>query len=209
MGRAYLIIDGYNLLHAAGFARDKYGPGQLERCRAHLLAWLSKHLTAAERERATVVFDAAKAPPGLPRHFAAAGITVRFAAPGKDADDTIEELIAAHSAPRQIRVISSDHRLQQGAQRRRGAFCDSEDFVQELNRRGPVTADSAVSQGEPRSTNDQSGKDVSETETELWLRVFGDMPQAREFEADVGPGASITQEDVTRLKREVDREPDS
>ncbi len=60
--RPYLMIDGYNLLHAAGLARRRYGPGQLERCRAQLLAWLAKHLTDGERERTTVVFDAAEAP---------------------------------------------------------------------------------------------------------------------------------------------------
>src|ERR1700746_1524702 len=129
--RPYLIIDGYNLLHAAGLARRRYGPRQLERGRAQLLAYLAKHLTEAERERATIVFDAAEAPPGLPRELSAGGITVRFAGPGKEADDTIEELIAAHSAPRQILLVSSDHRLQRSAQKRRGTFTDSEEFVQE------------------------------------------------------------------------------
>ena len=75
----------------------------------------------------------------MPRQLTAAGITVRFAATGKDADDTIEELIAAHSAPRQIWLVSSDHRLQRSAQKRRGTFTDSEDFVQELERRGPIS----------------------------------------------------------------------
>ena len=32
-----LLIDGYNLMHAAGFARVRYGPGDLERCRLRLL----------------------------------------------------------------------------------------------------------------------------------------------------------------------------
>src|ERR1700733_474484 len=91
--RPYFIIDGYNLLHAAGLARRRYGPGQLERCRARLLEFLVTHLTDPELERTTVVFDAADAPPGLPRHFVVGGMTIRFAAAGKDADDTIEELI--------------------------------------------------------------------------------------------------------------------
>jgi predicted RNA-binding protein with PIN domain len=199
--RLYLIIDGYNLLHAAGLARRRYGPGQLERCRAQLLAYLAKHLTDAERERATVVFDAAEAPAGLPRQLTAAGITVRFAAPGKDADDTIEELIAAHSAPRQIRLVSSDHRLQRSAQKRRGIFTDSEDFVEELDRRGPISEESQP-QPEPPST----GKRARETETERWLRVFGEMPEAKDFAIDIGPGNSITQADVARIQEEIDRQ---
>jgi predicted RNA-binding protein with PIN domain len=199
--RPFLIIDGYNLLHAAGLARRRYGPRQLERCRAQLLAYLAKHLTGAERERATVVFDAAGAPPGLPRQLSAAGITVRFAAAGKDADDTIEELIAAHSAPRQIWLVSSDHRLQRSAQKRRGTFTDSEDFVQELERRGPISEDSQ-SQSEPLAAPKQTG----ETDTERWLRVFGDMPEAKDFSTDMGPGFSITQADVARIQNEIDRQ---
>src|SRR3954470_17152587 len=98
MSRPYLLIDGYNLMHSAGMARRDYGPGQLERCRRQLLAYLAGHLTGPERERATIVFDAAEAPPDLPREMVYAEMSVRFASPGKDADDTIEEIIAAHSA---------------------------------------------------------------------------------------------------------------
>lgn len=205
--RPFLIIDGYNLLHAAGLARRKYGPGQLERCRAQLLAYLAKHLTDSERERATVVFDAAEAPPGLPRQFTAAGIAIRFAAPGKDADDTIEELIAAHSAPRQVRVISSDHRLQRSAQKRRGAFIDSEDFVQELDRRGPISKEGVDVPPEPQTTKQQAErKQTEEAETERWLKVFGEMPEAQDFAVDIGPGNSITQADVRRIQEEIDRQ---
>ncbi len=203
--RPFLIIDGYNLLHAAGLARRKYGPGQLQRCRAQLLAYLAKHLTDSERERATVVFDAAEAPPGLPRQFTAAGIVIRFAAPGKDADDTIEELIAAHSAPRQVRVISSDHRLQRSAQKRRGAFIDSEDFVQELDRRGPISEETDM-QPEPLPSKRKDGAKAGETETDRWLQVFGEMPEAKDFAADIGPGNSITQAEVSRIQAEIDRQ---
>ena len=205
MRRPFLIIDGYNLLHAAGLARRRYGPGQLQRCRAQLLAYLAKHLTDTERQRATVVFDAAEAPPGLPRQFTAAGIAVRFAAPGKDADDTIEELIAAHSAPRQVRVISSDHRLQRSAQKRRGAFIDSEDFMQELDRRGPISEKTDM-QPEPPPSNRKDGARAGETETDRWLQVFGEMPEAKDFAADIGPGNSITQADVSRIQAEIDRQ---
>jgi predicted RNA-binding protein with PIN domain len=197
--RPYLIIDGYNLLHAAGFARRRYGPGQLERCRAQLLAYLAKRLTDAERERATVVFDAAEAPPGLPRQFTAAGITVRFAAPGKDADDTIEELIAAHSAPRQIWLVSSDHRLQRSARKRRGTFVDSEEFVQELQRRGPIC-------GKHSPEAASSPEQANETETERWLREFGEVPGAADFARDVEAGFSITQEDVRQIQEEINRQ---
>jgi hypothetical protein len=200
--RPYFIIDGYNLLHAAGLARRRYGPGQLARCRARLLDFLMTHLTNPELERTTVVFDAADAPPDRPRHLTVGGMTIRFAAAGKDADDTIEELIAAHSAPRQILVVSSDHRLQRSAQKRRGAFTDSEDFVQELERRGPTSGEVGDTETPQRPSSEKS----RETETERWLRVFGEIPRGDELATDVGAGTSITQADVVRIQKEIDRE---
>ena len=55
MLRRYLIIDGYNLMHARGLARRTYGPGQLERCRRSSFAtWrsiLSGRRTRADDDR--------------------------------------------------------------------------------------------------------------------------------------------------------------
>jgi hypothetical protein len=111
-------------------------------------------------------------------------------------------LIAAHSAPRQILLVSSDHRLQRSAQKRRGGFTDSEDFVQELERRGPASGGIADAESRQRPASEKSG----ETETERWLRVFGEMPLGNEFAADVRSGTSMTQADVTRIQKEIDRE---
>jgi predicted RNA-binding protein with PIN domain len=206
MLRRYLIIDGYNLMHAAGLARRTYGPGQLERCRSQLLRHLARHLTGRDRERTTIVFDAADAPPDLPRRTTADGMTVCFASPGKDADDMIEELIAAHSAPRQIRLVSSDHRLQRSVRRRRGTFVDSEEFASELERRGPVAE---AAQLPPESPPDASRKkpDDSGMDTETWLRIFGDMPEAADFAADQGLShGSIDDVDVAAIQEELDRQ---
>ena len=46
-----LLIDGYNLLHAAGLARRRYGRDGLERSRNRLLDLLAGLLTDAERPR--------------------------------------------------------------------------------------------------------------------------------------------------------------
>jgi predicted RNA-binding protein with PIN domain len=206
MLRRYLIIDGYNLMHAAGLARRTYGPGQLERCRSQLLRYLARHLTGPDRERTTVVFDAADAPSDLPRRMTTDGMTVCFASPGKDADDMIEELIAAHSAPRQIRLVSSDHRLQRSARRRRGTFVDSEEFTSELERRGPVAEPAQVPPPSPPEPSRKKGED-SGMDTESWLRIFGAMPEAAEFAADreLSRG-SIDEIDVRAIQEEVDRQ---
>jgi uncharacterized protein len=205
MPRRFLIIDGYNLMHAVGLARRTYAPGQLQRCRTQLLRYLAGHLAAPERERTTVVFDAGEAPPDLPRQTMAAGMRVCFASPGKEADDTIEELIAAHSSPRQIRLVSSDHRLQRSARRRRGEFVDSEDFANELEHRGPVA------ETEPEAADAEAGppskeRTDSEMDVEGWLKIFGGITEAIERETESSRRtAPINQADVAALKEEIDR----
>ena len=58
MPARFLLIDGYNLLYAAGMGRATYGPGDLQRSRAQLLRYLFSKLTPAEIARTTIIFDA-------------------------------------------------------------------------------------------------------------------------------------------------------
>jgi predicted RNA-binding protein with PIN domain len=201
MPRPYLLIDGYNLMHAAGMARRNYGPGQLERCRHRFLAYLAGHLTAQERERTTIVFDAFEAPPDLPRQATFGGMAVLFASPGKDADDTIEELVAAHSSPRQIRLVSGDHRLQRSAQKRRGTFVDSDEFFDALERRGEVSIPSTLPPETPRAAPEVPSADPR-SDTESWLRIFGDIPESEDVR-QTAPHEAI---DVKAIQAEIDRE---
>ena len=127
MSTRFLLIDGYNLLHAAGFARERSGPGQFENCRQRLLQGLADRLSGEQRARTTVVFDAQQAPDDVPSVQRFAGISVVFSV-GSDADSMIEAMLAQHPAPRQVLVISSDHRLQKAASRKRASWMDSEKF---------------------------------------------------------------------------------
>jgi predicted RNA-binding protein with PIN domain len=129
------LIDGYNLLNTVGIVGPRPGPGGLERSRLALLNFLAESLDAAEIPRTTVVFDAHDAPPGLPRVLNHRGITVRYAAKYDEADTLIEELIQADSAPRRLTVVSSDHRLQKAARRRRARAVDSDVWYAEVVRR--------------------------------------------------------------------------
>jgi predicted RNA-binding protein with PIN domain len=182
MSPAFVIIDGYNLLHAAGLARLQYGPGDLERARHRLLALLAEKLRPDERRRCTVVFDAQQAPTDLPRQNDLHGLTIQFAPSGQDADTVIEQIIARHSAPRRMLVVSSDHRLQQAAKRRNAKPVDSEAFLRELGRResrSPLVEDQVPS----NSTTPTSSKALTD-----WQVEFGDI-------------------DVKSLADEVGREP--
>ncbi len=173
----FLLVDGYNLLHAAGFARRRYGPGDLQRSRSRLLTYLLLRLSEEQLSRTTVVFDAENAPSNLPRSTSLHGMEVLFADPGTDADSKIEQLIAQHSAPRQIRVVSSDHRLQKAARRRRCRFVDSEAFVIELEKQDAISGeDEQVTQR--MSQHPKYTGRLSETETQQWLEFFGEVPRA-------------------------------
>lgn len=169
-----LIIDGYNLLHAAGLARTSYGPGDLERVRNRLVARLANLLTDDERRRTVIVFDAKDAPPGLPARELRQDISLRFANDAAEADDLIEQLIAEHSAPKRLVVISSDHRLQKAARRRKGKARDSDAFLDHLERRAE-RAQFAVS--EPSDAPREA--ELSAEELESWMTEFGDIDLAR------------------------------
>jgi len=172
------LIDGYNLLHAMGLLGRDYGPGGLEKARRAMLGLLAASLAEDEARRTTVVFDAAAAPAGAPREFSYKNVAVRFAANHEEADTLIEELILADSAPRQLVVVSSDHRLQRAARRRRATALDSEVFLDNLLRsRRPHPAPAP----DPDLTAKQHGRS-SEADTEFWLREFQDLAEDEALE---------------------------
>lgn len=169
-----LLIDGYNLLHAAGLGRARYGRGDLQRARQALLRRLFQQLTPAEIARTAVVFDARHPPPHLPPHWYIHGLRVVYAQPHGDADVLLEELIQGHSAPRQLTVVSSDHRLQRAATRRRAAAIDSDEFLDFLEHR--VLLQARVELPAPHKSDRQT--DVTTAELAYWLSVFGDVKVA-------------------------------
>lgn len=130
----WILIDGYNLLHASGVF-GTVGRTSLEASREALLDWLGEVLTDAQRQRTTIVFDAREAPPGLPRSGKKHGIQIHFAPRGCEADEMLEDLIRDHDSPRGLLVVSSDHRIQRAARRRRAQSIDSDRWVAEFRHR--------------------------------------------------------------------------
>lgn len=180
MSARFLIIDGYNLLYAAGMGKASYGPRDLERCRHRLLNFLGDKLTAAEQARATVIFDARHPPPDAPRLQMHGPLRVFFATPHGDADLFIEDLLVSHSAPKQVTLVSSDHRLQAVARRRKAKPIDSEAFFDELDRRRSK-AEPPVSRRSRESDRKQTGG-LSDAELAHWLNVFGGIDTAKTAE---------------------------
>ena len=133
-----LFIDGYNLMHAAGLARQTYGPGDLERARDRLLAQLKNLLDLAERRKTVVVFDAKESPGFLGSRITRHELTVVFPDRGVEADSVLEQLIREHTAPTRLKVVSSDHRIQVAAKRRKALPIDSDRFLARLEHRDTI-----------------------------------------------------------------------
>ena len=175
-----LLIDGYNLLHVTGIV-GRRGSG-LQGSREALLRFLATAIDAAERPRTTIVFDAAEAPPGLPRTVAYEGMTIRYASEYPDADALLEELIAADHVPKSLTVVSSDHRVQRAARRRRAAFVDSDVWFAEAVRRRARRA-------EPAPAATRVVGPLSEAEVNYWLAEFGGRRSLAESDSASKPAS--------------------
>jgi uncharacterized protein len=161
-----LIIDGYNLLYVTGIVGDVAGAGgTFQRSREALLNFLATSIPETERGQTTIVFDAAEAPTGLPRTINHKGMTVRYASDYVDADALIEQLIGENHVPRSLLVVSSDHRIQRAARRRRAAFIDSDRWYSELWQRR--LASQQVAQLDKPVTQ------LTAAEIEYWVEKFG------------------------------------
>lgn len=169
-----ILIDGYNLLHVTGLSgpeitRREIRAGALERARHALLNFLAASLDERERQLTTVVFDSSNAPPGLPRESQHRGITVKYATGYESADELLEELIREASAPKRLTVVSSDHRVQRAARRRKARAVDSDVWyaeIRELRRKTKVlTATPSLKPACP----------LSDDEVAAWLAEFGDV----------------------------------
>jgi len=166
-----LLIDGYNLLHGSGILGPGRGQGALESSRSALINFLIHSIEPRELARTTLVFDAASAPPGLPRTYKQGGLTIRFASTYEDADALIEELIRADSSPRRLTVVSSDHRLQRAAHRRKARAVDSDVWYQQVcndRKQGRPAQAAAVKPSPPASPFD----------VEYWCKIFDPEPAA-------------------------------
>jgi hypothetical protein len=176
-----LLIDGYNVVApVAPPSRNSYSRDPdvrwLHRERMQLIQRLVKHLDQDVRRRTCVVFDAANPPPDRPSEFQIEGIDVRFAVDYPEADDLLEELIASHSAPKTLAVVSSDHRVQAAARRRGSLALDSQGWLDDLldgNVRLAVTGRSGAGQGSGQAGDEKPSQKIDDDDVEKWMREFG------------------------------------
>jgi len=177
-----LLIDGYNLLHQSDLMGRGRGDRWLQRARERLLQRLQQHLDPRLAAETCVVFDAESPPPDRPHESWQGGIRVLYAVGYPEADDLVEELISHHPAPQRLTVISSDHRLQRAAQRRRATAYDADRWYQRLLDQGPrlgirwppgaaadVLPDASLAPGKAKGVGDPA-------EVKAWLAWFQQAP---------------------------------
>jgi len=119
-----LIIDTYNVLHAIeGLGHEA---ASLDVPSLGRLIASSRHA----KTRCLLVCDGNRGQsgpiPGAPNVYA------KYVGTGRDADSAIEDILASHSAARRMLVISSDHRIQRAAEKRRAKWVESRAFLEQI-----------------------------------------------------------------------------
>ena len=170
-----LLIDGYNLMfESTSVERSLDGKNALRRARGRLLHLLVDLIDESMRDQTMIVFDAKKAPPGLPDRYEYYGIQIVFARDWDSADELIQTEIRRHSAPKTLTVVSSDHAIHRKALARGAKVIDSDDWLdRELENRSRMARQGPDS---PETNADREleskNRELSDVEMEKWLKEF-------------------------------------
>ena len=195
------LIDGYNVMFAAGLLGKTFGPDGFRRVRTRFLNDLASRLGPVESHLTTVVFDAKKVFEGLPSEIRHKGITVCFAVDNPTADERIAELIRSHSDPKHLTVISSDNQVRTAARRRKASSVTADDFLSKLEQAIKKRSEAA------RAELPEKPATVSEAESAFWVREFGEVERSGELKAAFERDAMFpSDEEIAKIEREVERE---
>jgi predicted RNA-binding protein with PIN domain len=154
-----IIIDGYNLLHSIQKTTEEHGSiSDVQLC------WIVGRYLKQIGEKGEIVFDGT-GPPDKSRFDNISNLEVFFSGLASDADTVIEDKIKASTAPKRLRVVSSDRRLRDAARATKAIAVKSEVFWGNLQKQ----------LSRKRTTNEPAAKRrrLSESETEQWLKFFG------------------------------------
>lgn len=197
------LIDGYNLMFAGGLLGKRLGPDGFRRVRTRFLNDLAHALGPLDSSQTTVVFDASTAHGSLDRSTIHLGISVIYAVDNENADERIEELIAADSAPKSLSVVSTDRRIRQAAGRRKALAVTADDFWVELDARKRRRTREVP----PVHTESPTERTISAEESAYWLREFRDLDASPETRKALNAEPSyLSDEEIAALEREIERE---
>jgi len=125
------LIDGYNLMHAAGLALPEHsGPKSMESARKRFLDWMADSpgiRKAIERPAIRILFDAQNAHKDHgTKTYRSMIVTFSFRA---TADDYIETIVTREPEPEMLHVVSNDHRLERAARKAKCRPMSCEAFI--------------------------------------------------------------------------------
>lgn len=152
-----LLLDCYNILHVVGVL-----PPELAGIDAGGLVDLLARSRWKDSECWVICDGTPKSTTPKPR----GRIRIKFAGPGRTADEAIEQLVRGSSAPRRILVVSNDREVQRSGRRRRCQVMDSDTFLSRLAEdaiHGPRNRAGAVSPEVP----------LDDQQVEQWVDAFG------------------------------------
>jgi predicted RNA-binding protein with PIN domain len=202
------LIDGYNLMHAAGaIGAKELGREAFRKKRRRFLNELASSLGLERARETTIVFDATSPPADFALETTYKGLTLVFALGDENADARIEHLIAQHSAPKSLTVVSSDRRVRQAASRRKAKALKSDDFLDLVDRWKGREGTGRPRPSSPSPSPPDRDQAPSPEEAAHWLEAFGHVDQAPETKEALTPGPTLlTDAEIARIQREVDAE---
>jgi predicted RNA-binding protein with PIN domain len=196
------IIDGYNVMHAGGLIGPKISREGFRRARRRFLDRLARAFGPEDAILVTVVFDATQPPGDMPVRGRYQGLSVIFSVGDENADARIEELISAHSHPKDLTVVSTDRRIRQAATRRRSRSLTADSFWDRIDRR----IDAASSNGATavEAVEPEGSGEAAVDELTFWLKEFGDLDALPEIREVARPLETlITDAEIRAIEREV------
>ncbi|GIW99399.1 MAG: hypothetical protein KatS3mg111_2732 [Pirellulaceae bacterium] len=181
-----LLIDGYNLLWAAGLSQRAQLPGGWARARHELLRRLQHRLLPAWHAETRVVFDTRFPQPTTDDDSLACwSVQVEFSHGYPHADQRIIELIREHPhAKNFLAVISSDHQIQKVAMTHRAIVLDAADFWDQLHDGSLVhlwasATFPAGAQGTGYDEPEATDAELADADVAYWLERFAPHSPAR------------------------------
>ena len=153
------FIDGHNLLHSV--EKDDPDSGPISDVRlCHIIGSYLK-LTGQSGE---IIFDGI-GPPDKSGFEDISNLEVFFAGLGTDTDTVIEDKISVNTAPRRLKIVSSDRRLRKAARARKATSIKSEVFWNNMQKQ--------LSRRKAAKEPTEKRRGLSESETRQWLDIFG------------------------------------
>jgi predicted RNA-binding protein with PIN domain len=196
------LIDGYNVMHAAGLLGPMLGREGFRRARRRFLDELAGMLPIERDHDVTVVFDASIPPGDFPLTSSYRGLRVVFALGDEDADTRIEYLIGRDSSPKTLTVVSSDRRIRQAASRRRSRPLTADEF---WDLRDHIHV--AMPARDEAGTWDDRDIPPDAAEKAFWLDAFRDAENIPGVREGTSPGAALlTDAEIAEIQRLIDRE---